>query len=64
MTQVSKGVMLAIIEFINSFYTWGTGLTIFGSQLYLLLEIGLVFDFVYYLVLNIPARGDMAVYKE
>lgn len=41
--------MLATIEFINLFYTWGTGLAIIGSPLYLILEIGVLADFVYYL---------------
>lgn len=41
--------MLACIEFINCFYTWGTGLVLIGSPLYLLLEIGVGLDLVYYL---------------
>lgn len=44
-----KGIMLATIEFINLFYTWGTGLALIGSPLYLILEIGILLDFLYYL---------------
>ena len=59
MTQISKALMLAVIELINSFYTWGTGLVIIGSQLYVILEVGLFLDILYYLVINIPPQGDM-----
>lgn len=44
-----KGLMLATIEFINCFYTWGTGLVLIGSPLYLLLEVGVLLDVLYFL---------------
>lgn len=47
--QFMKAMMLTTIEFINLFYTWGTALVIIGTPLYLILEIGLVLDFLYYL---------------
>lgn len=45
-----KSVLLATVEFINHFYTWGTGLPIFNSSMYLVLEIAILLDFIYYLL--------------
>lgn len=42
-------MLLVTMEFIYLFYTWGTGLVLIGSPLYLLLEVGLLFDLIYYL---------------
>ena len=47
--QLRKSFILLTIEFINSFYTWGTGLVIIGSPLHLLLEIILLLDILYFL---------------
>jgi hypothetical protein len=44
-----KGMLLATIEFINVFQTWGTGLVLIGSPLYLLLEVGVFLDVFYYI---------------
>ena len=57
MTQVSKCLMLGVVELINCFYTWGTGLVIIDSSLYLLLEVGLFLDLLYHLlVFDSPSR--------
>ena len=47
--QIRKSFILLTIEFINSFYTWGTGLVIIGSPLHLLLEVILLLDIFYFL---------------
>lgn len=44
-----KSVLLATVEFINHFYTWGTAIPIFHSSMYLVLEIAILLDFLYYL---------------
>jgi hypothetical protein len=44
-----KSILLATVEMINNFYTWGTGLVVIGSPLYLVLEVGILLDFLYYL---------------
>lgn len=37
LTQFRKAIILVTIEFIGSFYTWGTGISIITTPLYLLL---------------------------
>lgn len=49
-TQLMKSILLATVEFINHFYTWGTGLPVFNSSMYLVLEIAILLDFLYYLL--------------
>jgi hypothetical protein len=48
-TQIAKLVFYLIIEFINLFYTRGTGLAVIRTPLYLVVEVVLLFDVFYYL---------------
>ena len=47
--QFRKSIILMTIEFINNFYTWGTGLVFVSSPLHLLMEIILIMDIFYFL---------------
>lgn len=62
LTQFRKAMILITIEFIGSFYTWGTGLAIITTPLYLVLEGILLLDIFYYLVFNIQ-KGDILLWN-
>ena len=49
LTQIAKFTFYFIIEFINLFYTRGTGLSVIKSQLFLVVEFVLFIDIFYYL---------------
>lgn len=58
MTQVAKFVFYFIIQFINFFYTRGSGLTIIKSPFYILIEIVLILDVFYYLNWSDSMRAE------
>lgn len=57
-TQVTKIVFYLVIEFINLFYTRGTGLAVIRTPLYLVVEIVLFLDVFYYLNWKDSMRAD------
>lgn len=58
MTQIGKYVFYLIIETINIFFTRGTALIIIKTPLYLVIEVVLFFDILYYLNWKDTARAS------
>lgn len=57
-TQFSKYIFYLVIEFINLFYTRGTGLAVIRTPLYLVVEATLLLDVFYYLNWKDSMRGE------
>lgn len=58
MTQIGKFVLYLVIEVINIFFTRGTALMIIKTPLFLVVEVVLFFDILYYLNWKDSARAS------